>query len=191
MIYRSQLNSVYWNSAKHQISLQTNNFELGTKFTWKRYFGSKTENVNFTIEFCLFDFAYIPNFSLNWQVWFFGLNLSKMGISGRKPKKRISLLNSAYWISVGTEFQLKLKILSFWIKLTQKGYSRSKAEKVNITIEFFILELGLAPNFTWNKQVLIWYQLCPKRVFMVENGKSQHHHDRFSLTTKFQINLTS
>ena len=39
-------------------------------------------------------------------------------------------------ISLDTKFQLKVKILGFQTKLTQKGYLRSKIEKVNITIEF-------------------------------------------------------
>ena len=36
----------------------------------------------------------------------------------------------------GTKFQLKLTILNFWIKFTQKGYSLSKTAKMNITAEF-------------------------------------------------------
>ena len=34
-------------------------------------------------------------------------------------------------ISLGNKFQLKLKILAFWIKFAQKGYFWSKTEKVN------------------------------------------------------------
>ena len=44
-------------------------------------------------------------------------------------------------ISFGTKFQLKLTILIFCTKFIQKGYFRSKTEKVNITIEFSIFEL--------------------------------------------------
>ena len=33
--------------------------------------------------------------------------------------------------SLGTKFQLKLTILNFWTKLTQKGYFHSKKEKKN------------------------------------------------------------
>ena len=43
--------------------------------------------------------------------------------------------------SVGTKFQLKLKILDFWTKLAQKGYFQFKKEKRKITIEFCIFEL--------------------------------------------------
>ena len=40
----------------------------------------------------------------------------------------------------------------FWTKFAQKRHSHSKSEKVNITIEFYILDLVYAPNFTLNKQ---------------------------------------
>ena len=42
---------------------------------------------------------------------------------------------------VGAKFQLKLIILIFKIKFAQKMYFQSKMKKVNITIEFYILEL--------------------------------------------------
>ena len=42
---------------------------------------------------------------------------------------------------VGAKFQLKLTILIFKIKFAQKMYFQSKMKKVNITIEFYILEL--------------------------------------------------
>ena len=35
---------------------------------------------------------------------------------------------------VGTKFRLKMTLLNFWIKLTQKGYFRTK--KMQITIEY-------------------------------------------------------
>ena len=40
-----------------------------------------------------------------------------------------------------TKFQLKLTILIFWTKFAKKGYFQSKAEKLNIPIEFCIFEL--------------------------------------------------
>ena len=44
-------------------------------------------------------------------------------------------------IRLGTKFRLKLIIFIFLIKFAQKGYFWSKTEKVNITIEFSIVEL--------------------------------------------------
>ena len=51
-----------------------------------------------------------------------------------RPKTKI-------WISLTIEFYLELTILIFWTKFPQKVYSQSKAEKVDITIEFCMFEL--------------------------------------------------
>ena len=55
-------------------------------------------------------------------------------------------MNSAYLVSLGTKFQIKLTVLIFWTKSPQKvpkkGISQSKTQKVNITFEFFVLDLA-------------------------------------------------
>ena len=51
--------------------------------------------VNTTIEFCIFELVYVPNFSLDWLVWFFELNLAKKGVSHLKRKNSINLGISA------------------------------------------------------------------------------------------------
>ena len=79
------------------------------KFATKRYFRSQAEKVNITIEFCIFELVYVPNFSLNWQFWVFVPNLPKEGVSSRKRKKLPSFRLFA-------KFQLKLTI---WIFLDQ------------------------------------------------------------------------
>ena len=90
------------------------------KFTEKTYFQTKTEKVNITIEFCIFEF---------WD--------------SICPKRLFLVENREselhYWvmqveISLGTKFHLKLMILIFWTKFARKGYSRSKTEKVIIMI---------------------------------------------------------
>ena len=43
--------------------------------------------------------------------------------------------------SLDTKFHFKQKIFNFETKFAQKGYFRSKTEKVNITTEFSIFEL--------------------------------------------------
>ena len=62
----------------------------------------------------------VRNFSSNWQFWFFGPNLPKkvFPVENRKSEHHHGILH--IWISLGTKFQLKLIILSFWIKFTQK-----------------------------------------------------------------------
>ena len=44
-------------------------------------------------------------------------------------------------VSLGTNFQFKLKILIFWDKFVETRYFQSKTEKVNTAIEFCIFEL--------------------------------------------------
>ena len=48
---------------------------------------SKTEKVNITIKFYIFEIFLVPNFSLNWQFWIFGQNQPKKGISDLQKKK--------------------------------------------------------------------------------------------------------
>ena len=56
----------------------------------------KTEKMNSAITFCILELVQVRNFSLNWQFWFFGPNLSKKGISSLKQIKWAPPLNSAY-----------------------------------------------------------------------------------------------
>ena len=86
-----------------RISLSTN-FQLKltiaifwTKFAKKgSYFQSKTDKIDTTIEFCIFELVFVSNFTLNKQFWIFGPNLPKKDIYGQKQKKWTSSLNSAY-----------------------------------------------------------------------------------------------
>ena len=152
-----------------------------TKFAQERYLWSKTEKLNIIIEFRLFKLVLVPNFSLNWQFWFFWPDLPKKGFSGLKQKKwtphifyiilhiQISLVRNFssnwqfwffgpnlpkkvfpiknrksehchgilhIWIILGTKFQLKLTILSFWTKFTPKK----------------VFSVENKTDFTWNPQ---------------------------------------
>ena len=44
---------------------------LGLNLSKKCIFGQKWKEVNITIEFCIFELVWVPNFSLNWKCWFF------------------------------------------------------------------------------------------------------------------------
>ena len=81
----------------------------------------------------------------------------QMDFSGKTCKNRSRTEKSEYHHrilhvrnSLGTRFQLKLTILNFWTKLTQKGYLKSKKMKINI--EFYIFELVHVLNLSFNKQ---------------------------------------
>ena len=70
---------------------------IWTKFSKKgSYFQSKTDKIDTTIEFCIFELGFISNFTLNKQFWIFGPNLSNKDIYGQKQKKWTSSLNSTY-----------------------------------------------------------------------------------------------
>ena len=77
---------------------------------------------------------------------------------------------------LSTNFQLKLTIAIFWTKFAQEKNLWSKTEKVNI-IEFRLFKLvswyqisALTDNFDFFEEI------CPKKVFLVKNRKSEHHH---------------
>ena len=94
---------------------------LGTKFQLKLtvliFWTKFAQKVNITIEFCIFEIVYVPNFSLNWQVGFFWPNLPKKCVSGLNRKSEHDHWILHVRISLGTKFQLKLTILIFWTKV--------------------------------------------------------------------------
>ena len=105
-----------------------------------------------------------------------------------------------YWIlhariSLSTNFQHKLTTAIFWTKFTESdSYFESKTDKIDTTtIEFCIFELAFVSNFTLNNFEFL-DQICPRKIFMVKNRKSEHHHwtphIQISLGTKFQLKLT-
>ena len=85
-----------WISLGIKFQLKLTILIFWTKFAQKGYFWEKTEKVNITIEFCMFELVLVPNLTLNKQFWFFGPNLPEKDISGRKRKNWASPLNSAY-----------------------------------------------------------------------------------------------
>ena len=82
--------------ARTKFQLKLAIFVFWNEFAQRGCFQSKTEKVNTTIEFCLFKFVLVPNFSLNWQFLFFGPNLPKKGVSSPKQKKWTPPWNSTY-----------------------------------------------------------------------------------------------
>ena len=85
--------------------------------------GCKTDEMNTTIQFYLFELVQVPSFGLNWHFLFFGVNFPKKGIPGLSNTEKKN--ENHRWIlhiriSLDTKFQLKLTILIFWTKFTQK-----------------------------------------------------------------------
>ena len=71
-------------------------------------------------------------------------------------------------ISLGTKFQLKLTIVIFWTKFTQKGYFWQETEKVNNNIEY------------WNQ----------KMYFQPRMKKSEHNFLDFAYSDLFKLHNT-
>ena len=114
-----------------------------TKFAQERYLWSKAEKVNIIIEFCIFKLVLVPNFSLNWQFWFFWPDLPKKGFSGLKQKNwtpHIFYIILHIQISLVRYFSSNWQFWFFGPNLPRK-LNKSKTEKVIITMEFCIFEL--------------------------------------------------
>ena len=58
----------------------------------------------------------------------------------------------------------------------------TSSQKMNITIEFCILKLVYVQNWTKCSS-----QICPKRVFLVENRKGEQHHGLLHFQTGLSI----
>ena len=95
--------------AKFQLKLTVLIF--WTKFAQKGYFQSKTQKMNITIEFYIFELVLVPTFTLNNQLWILGPNLPKKGISCWKWKNWTSPLHFAY--SNYFEYQISLYTNNF------------------------------------------------------------------------------
>ena len=106
------------------------------KFAQERYLWSKTEKLNIIIEFRLFKLVLVPNFSLNWQFWFFWLHLPKGLFWSKREKVNTTyfLHNSAYSNLSSAKFQFKLATFIFWIKFAQKGISGQKLKKLTSSL---------------------------------------------------------
>ena len=103
----------------------------------------------------------VRNFSSSWQVWFFGTNLPKKVHPANNKKSELHLEILHIWISLGTKFQLKLIILSFWTKFTQKRYFQLKTEQAVLGLQslaFCVVSVNSAAvlkHFEYLKDLII------------------------------------
>ena len=132
----------------------------------------KTEKVNTTIEFSIFELILVLNVSWNWQFICFGPTLPKKCFPSRTQKVKTTIESHHTGINLGSEFQLKLTVVIFWTIFEQKVCFPSKIEKVKTTIEFCIFKLVLVPNFRWNWQFWPFFQKFVQKVcFPSKSGK--------------------
>ena len=78
---------MYYRKSIIKVQLKLTNLIFWTKFTQKGYFGSKTGKEIISIEFCIFKLVLVPDFSMNWQLWVFRLNLVRKSVSDQKQEK--------------------------------------------------------------------------------------------------------
>ena len=143
--------------------------------------------MNITIEICIFELFEGPKFSLNWQSSFLDqISPDKVDFLEQIcPEKVFPFKNGKsqqhHWIlhiqiRLAIKFRLKMTILTFCTKFAQKGYFRSKTEKVNTAIKFCITEFFWVPNFSLNWQSSFFGPNFPKRSISSLNRKSEYHH---------------
>ena len=130
------MNSTYWDESSYQISTETDNFDFWDQICPKRgIFSLKLRKWAVPLKPLYLDYS---RYKITAQTENFGF-LNQICSKGVFPFKN-GKSEHHYWILHIGIFQLKVTILVFWIKFTQKGYFWSATEKVNITIEFWILE---------------------------------------------------
>ena len=94
----------------------------------KEYLQSKTDKMDTTIEFCIFELVLVSNFflsSFKFLDKIFPVKIFMVKI--RKSEHYHWILHIQ--ISLGTKLQLKLTILILWTKFTQIGISSRKQNK--------------------------------------------------------------
>ena len=88
-------------------------------------------------------------------------------------------------------FNSNWQLRSFEPNLPKEGsYFQSETNKIDTTIELFIFKLVFVSNFTLSSSEFS-DQIRPRKIFMVKNRKSEHHHliphIQISLATKVQL----
>ena len=148
--------------------------------------------------FALWNFSrsnkYLRNFSLNWQLGLFGPNLFPKGISSQKQNGELHHWTLHIRITLGTKFQLKLRIFYFLDQICPWRVFSVK-NKTNVYNHWTLhIQIRLGIKFQIKLIIFIfWAKFAQKRAFPDKNEKSEHHHwilhIRISVRTKFQLKL--
>ena len=121
----------------------------------------------------------------------------KVYLYSKTDKANITIEFSVIWIILSTKFQLKLTIMNFWTKFAQKGHFWLKKGRANIAMHWILhIWINLCIKFNLKLTILRFWQnllknsisnlslnwtfcfdrICLKRLFLVENRKSEDHH---------------
>ena len=127
--------------------------------------------MNITIEFCIFKLVLVPNFSLNWQFWFFFYTkFVPKSISSPKQKKWTSPLNSYNQVNLGIKFHFK----QFWIvgpNFPKKGVSSLKQKKWTSPANS-----AYSTKFQIKLTILIFWDNFSQKDVSSLKQKREHHH---------------
>ena len=133
----------------------------------KRYFRSKTEKVNITIEFFKFELVLVPVFSVNWQFWFFEPNLPKKGsyFQSKTDKKDTTIEFCIFELVFVSKFTLNKKFWIFGPNLPKKDiYGQNRKNEHH----HWILHIRISPGTKLQSKlaILIFFGLnLPKKGF--------------------------
>ena len=121
---------------------------------------------------------------------FFGSNLTKKGIFGRKHKKSASSLNCAYLNYSRYQISAQIDKFDFLDQICSRKITSDKNRKSEH--HHWTLHIQISIGTKFQLKLIILDQIYQKRVFLVENRKSEHWilHMRIALGTKFHLRLT-
>ena len=133
--------------------------------------------MNIIIEFRIFKLFLAPNFSLNWQFWFFWLDLPKKGFSGQKQKKWTPHI---FYIILHIQISLVQNFISNW----QFGFFRSNLAKKIFPVDnrksenhHGILHIWISLNTKFQLNLIIlssWTKFTQKRYFQSKTEQAVH-----------------
>ena len=130
--------------------------------------------MNITTEFCVFELVKVPNFTLNWQFWFFGPNLAKEYLV-KIGKKWTTYEPHIFEIS-------RYQTSASRIKFASKGFSQSKKERVNSTHHWILhIQISLGTKFQLKLTILIFWTI------FAQKGYFQSLSEKMNTTIKFCI----
>ena len=124
--------------------------------------------MNITIEFYIFEIALVPNFSLNWQFWFFGPNLPKKGIGyfqSKTEKVSITIEFCIFELVQVPNFNLNWQFWFFGPNLPQKKYFVVKTKKSEHNDRTLHVRISQGTKFQLKMKILIfWTNLAQKGI---------------------------
>ena len=146
------------------------NFVFLGKPKWKSFSFYLNQEKQLASSLC----EYIAGRLIRWHQnvkWISRIKLAKRS----KTEKWTSPSNFTYLKLSRYQFQLKLTILNFWTKLTQKGYFQSKKE--NNENHHQILNMLISQGSKFSLQKFWFFETnFPKHDISVEHRKYEQHH---------------